>query len=251
MASAAAAGDHASDADAVAASGPRGPAPAVTPGGISPNKNTAPANAAAQQIPRSSPADGTVARQNLHDFALGAGPRLAPPLPPLKSLPQLQAPQPRAAALVRDSADSARGDAPCPARWLDTVDWHSDTASAGPLAGKLGCNSGTAAATAGTVVHSLSKDNVGGETDARALDRPGTRRDTEVGPREVCSRRSSLGAELLSPLRDVFMGTSKCPQHSKGNGLHPEVANAPTGRDHEMAGWYLWPRQSGTLTGRH
>jgi hypothetical protein len=150
------------------------------------------------------------ARQNSQDAALGAGPRTAGPLQLQPGQPLCPPARPLLAAGARDNADFAHAGVASPAPWPDSADWHTSVASAERLAGNLHCSSDLADGKAGTSVHSLSKDSVGVETAAQALDRPGNRKDTEVGPREVVLPKVKPRRRVVTLLRGNFT----LPNHS-------------------------------------
>ncbi len=170
--------------DAGAASAPRGRARVLTPDGKSTNRNAERANEAGQGTACSNPADGKAARQHSPDFVAGAGPR---PTGRLQLQPGRQRSPPArlAVAGARGSAGFAHAAALCLGCWPDSADWHTNVASAGPLPGKLHCNSVVVDRKAETTVHSLSRDSAGCATAAETLDGPSKNMDTEVGPREV------------------------------------------------------------------
>ena len=201
------AGDADRRADGVAASGPRGPARGVTPGGTSANRNTVPANAAGRGTPRSSPAGGTAVPENPQVLLLGAGPRAAAALPRQPLPAQLQAPRRRVAARVPGNGDFVRDAAPCPARWTGTAGPPANAASAGQLAGRRRYNTALGDEKVGTIVHNPSTDRLGVESDAEGLARPGSRSHTEVGPREVLLPlvKPRSGAANSSPRRSSWI----------------------------------------------
>src|SRR6266404_4215808 len=102
------------------------------------------------------------------------------------------------------SADFAHAAALGPACWPDNAGSHASAASAGLLAGNLHCNNVFADGKDGTTAHSLSEDSVGSET-AKALERPSTATDTEVGPREVALPKVKPRRKVPTLLRGVLI----------------------------------------------
>jgi hypothetical protein len=206
--------DLADDADDADASGLHDPTLVVTPCGRSTNKNAARATATTRQILRNNRADSRVVQENLEHFALGAGPRTRATrqlqnlglrriscqtgthrskTPAQVLVPQV--PRHRVADAVGGNADSVLGVVPCPAGSHDSADSPANNATDAPLVGTPHCNNVLADDLAETIARSPSRDRVAVESDGGGLDCPGIRMDTEVGPREDCSRRSSPAGE--------------------------------------------------------
>ena len=161
------------------------------------------------------------------DLRLRAGPR--PRLPAPKSS---AATLPVAAAAVPDAAGSGAAGTPCRAHWPANSGSPANAASVSLPAGTHRCNNVLAAASAETSTRSPSRrtcDAVVGDT---GLDCSHPRRDTVYGPREPFTpARSSLGAELRTPLRGAFADASP-PAHSPADppvslSLLPPELNPP------------------------
>lgn len=154
------------------------------------------------------------------NLRLRAGPRARLPAPNTSA-----ASPPLADALVPDSAGSGTAGTLYRAHWPANPGSPANAATASLPADSRRCNNVLAAAAAETSTRSPSR-HIGdaGAGDA-GLDRSQPRRDTAFGPRELFTpARSSLGAELLTPLRGAFADSSP-PTHAPAE---PVVSLSPS-----------------------
>jgi hypothetical protein len=142
------------------------------------------------------------------DLLLRAGPRAPPPAA------HTSAARPRHAdALVPDSAGSDTAGTLCPAHWHANLGSRANAANASLPGDTHRCNTVPGDASAETSIRSPSKCTCDAALGDGGLDGSHPRRDTVYGPRELFTpARSSLGAELRTPLRGVFADSSP-PTH--------------------------------------
>lgn len=193
---------------------------------------------------------------------LRAGPRARLPSPNTSAaMPR------RADALDLDTAGSGTAGIPCPAHWPARSGSHATAATASLPADRRHCNSALEDAAVETSTRNPSIRTCDAAVGDAGLDCSHPRRDTVHGPRELCTpARSSLGAELRTPLRGAFADSS-LPTHSPAEPVvslsplasrvqpamprSPPPAAMPLPRHQLMAAPAQWRRQSGALRGRH
>ena len=187
--------------DAGGASGLHVPAHAVKLDGKRSSRNAAAARAARPRTAHSTPAAGTAWPKNLPRNPHRAGPRAA------RALPRWARPGPALAApaAARGNAGSGPAAAAGRAAWPDNAVPPASVATGGPLPDTPGCNRAAADGTAGRTAHIPSASRCAhsnGEVDPTC--RMG---DLGWAHGRSCSQRSSLGGELRTRRRGVFIGS--------------------------------------------
>jgi hypothetical protein len=169
---------------------------------------------------------------------LGDGPR---------STPRRSKRTSRAVSPARDTAAIADAAPRGPARSLDNCATPANATNAGPPPGRPHCNTGSTREPDETKPRTLSANTAEpADSTRRGLAPNPIAEHAEGGPREVRSRRSSLGVEAKTPLRGVFVlipasSHRRCPslqlnpRPDQTRPLHAANHFTPTHRDPPLA----------------